>query len=547
MEHRVRSESDQTKKRRRFRVVIPAFPAFNVYSRIAQGMTALGPVSIATAVHEMEGWDVEVIDENNYRRSGPKDKAGLPDHEALQKLRPADVVGFYGGLTSTIPRLYQLARFYRRLGIPTIAGGAHFIEENIAEALHSAVDVVVIGEGEETIKELLQAGPELPSRKEIPGIAYLEEGRIVITAQREPLTDFNKFPLPDFSLVRYATLRIYSVGRVRGCGMDCEFCTVKGKARFAEPERLMEQIAHLHETFGARQFFIVDDLFGQDRKETLRLCRMLKEDRERVGNRLRLTVQIRLDKGKDTEMLQAMHEAGIFAVCIGFESPIAEELVAMDKRLRPEEMISLARRYGQAGFLVHGMFIFGYPMGEGVHFRMPAKERDRHFRRFIKQARLDTVQVMLPIPLPGTELTRRLKDQNRVFSRELVGWEYYDGNFPLFVPDAPMTPEEMHASVRHITGRFYRFRHMFNVGLNILSFPMLLFYLHNLNSGWWKWYRHWTNNVTRFGGWLIMRRWMAEFKKSSFSSKLAEAKKLLSQSFTETAQTSASELKNRLG
>jgi radical SAM superfamily enzyme YgiQ (UPF0313 family) len=547
MEHRVRSESAAAKKRRRFRVVIPAFPAFNVYSRIAQGMTALGPVSIATAVHEMEGWDVEVIDENNYRRSGPKDKAGLPDHEALQKLRPADVVGFYGGLTSTIARLYQLARFYRRLGIPTIAGGQHFIEENIAEALHSDIDVVVIGEGEETIKELLQAGPGLPSRKEIAGIAYLEEGRVLLTAKREPLTDFNKFPQPDFSLVRYATLRIYSVGRVRGCGMDCEFCTVKGKARFAEPERLMEQIAHLHETFGARHFFIVDDLFGQDRKETLRLCRLLKEYRERVGKRLRLTVQIRLDKGKDTEMLQAMHEAGIFAVCIGIESPIAEELAAMDKRLRPEEMISLARRYAQAGFLVHGMFIFGYPMGEGVNFKMSAKERVRHFRRFIKQARLDTVQVMLPIPLPGTELTHRLRDQNRVFSRDLVGWEYYDGNFPLFIPDDPMTPEEMHASVRHIMGRFYRFRHMFQVGLNILSFPVLFFYLHNLKNGWWRWYRHWTNNVTRFGGWLIMRRWMAEFKKSSFSSKMTKAKELLSQSLNETAQTSVPKLKNRLG
>jgi len=44
--------------------------------------------------HEVEGWDVEVIDENNYRRSGPKIGKGLPDHKALQGLRPADGVGF---------------------------------------------------------------------------------------------------------------------------------------------------------------------------------------------------------------------------------------------------------------------------------------------------------------------------------------------------------------------------------------------------------------------------------------------------------------------
>src|SRR5512136_2009108 len=142
------------RKRRRLRMVIPAYPAFNVYSRIARTTTALGPVSVATTVHEMEGWDVEVIDENNYQGSAPRNGSGLPDHKTLQKLRPADVVGFYGGLTSTIPRLYELARLYQKWGITTVAGGQHFTDENIAEALHKGIDVVVIGEGEEAIKEL---------------------------------------------------------------------------------------------------------------------------------------------------------------------------------------------------------------------------------------------------------------------------------------------------------------------------------------------------------------------------------------------------------
>ena len=537
MDHQVRSESGPANKRRRFRLVIPAFPAFNVYSRIAQGMTALGPVSVATAVHEMEGWDVEVIDENNYRRSGPKDKAGFPDHETLQKLRPADVVGFYGGLTSTISRLYQLARFYRRLGIPTIAGGQHFIEENIAEALQSDIDVVVIGEGEETVKELLQAGPGLPSRKEIAGIAYLEEGRVILTAKREPLTDFNQFPQPDFSLVRYATLRIYSVGRVRGCGMDCEFCTVKGKPRYARVERLVEQFASLYETRGARDFFIVDDLFGQDRRETLRLCQLLRDYQRRIKTSFKITVQIRLDKGKDEELLESMREAGIHNVAIGFESPIGEELKAMDKRLKPEDMISLARKFHQAGFFIHGMFIFGYPAAEGVKFFMPAQERIQRYREFIRQARLDSVQVLLPAPLPGTELTRRLKEQKRIFPKNLVGWEYYDGNFPLFIPDAPMTPEEMQASSHQIMGRFYRFKHMFHIGFHILWFPVLFFYLLNLKRGWEKWYHVWANQVTRFGGWIIMRRWYAAFKKDPFLQKLAEAKKFLSRTYPGPLET----------
>jgi radical SAM superfamily enzyme YgiQ (UPF0313 family) len=517
-------------KRRRLRIVIPAYPAFNIYSRVARVTTALGPVCVATSVREVEGWDVEVIDENNYRRAAPRDDSGLPDHEALQKLRPADVVGFYGGLSSTIPRLYELAGFYRERSIPTIAGGQHFVEENISEALHKGIDLVVIGEGEETIKELLHSFEGKRPRNDISGIAYLDHDQVVETKERDPLTDFDRLPIPDFSLVRYAKIQIYPVGRVRGCGMDCEFCTVKGKARFATPERLTEQIASLFETCGAKRFFIVDDLFGQDRLETLRLCQLLRDYQRTIKKRFRITVQIRLDKAKDAELLRIMREAGISQVAIGFETPIGEELKAMDKRLKPEEMISLSRLYYQAGFWVHGMFIFGYPIADGVSFRMPVGERVRHFRRFIKRARISTVQVLLPVPLPGTELTHRLRQQNRIYSKDYLGWEYYDGNFPLFVPDVPMTPEEMQASIHLIMGRFYRFKHMFHIGWNILSFPVLFFYLHNLREGWGKWYRTWENNVTRFGGWLILRRWSRQFKKGDFSSKLGEAKKLLARS-----------------
>ncbi len=518
------SLSPKSERRRRLRIIMPSFPTFNVYSDIARITTALGPVIVATAVHEVEGWDVEVIDENNYRKSGPRNEEGQPDHEALQRLRPADVVGFYGGLTSTIPRLYQLARFYHERGVPTLAGGQHFVEENLSEALQNCVDIVVQGEGEEAIKDLLHHFDGALPLEKISGLAYLENGQVVKTPARKLLTDFHRNPLPDFSLVRYAKITIYPVARVRGCGMDCEFCTVKGKARYGTPEYLLEQIASLFETYGAKQFFIVDDLFGQDRLETLRLCSLLRDYQQRVKVRFRITVQIRLDKGKDDELLKAMRQASIQIVAIGFESPIAEELKAMDKRLKPEDMISLSRKYSKAGFFIHGMFIFGYPLPEGVDFQMEAKDRVRAFRKFIKKARIDTIQVLLPVPAPGTELTQRLRQQNRIFSKEYIGWQYYDGNFPLFIPDAPLTPENMQTSVQKIMGRFYRFRYMFHVGLDILAFPFIIFYLYDLERGWRRWNRSWRNNLTKFAGWLILRRWFARFAQDSFPRKLASAK-----------------------
>jgi radical SAM superfamily enzyme YgiQ (UPF0313 family) len=518
---------DVSKKRLRLRIIIPAYPAFNIYSHIANKTTALGPLCVASAVNEMEGWDVEVIDENNLRRYGPRGDSLGADHEFLQRLRPADVVGLYGGLTSTIPRLYEIARFYKNRGVITIAGGQHFVEDNIAEELSSGVDYVVIGEGEVTIRELLDAIQGKQEIGKVKGITYLSNGQVIRTPKREPLTDFDKLPLPDFSLLRYAEVKVYPVERIRGCGMDCEFCTVKGKPRFASPERLLENISNLLETKDARHFFIVDDLFGQQRDETIRFCNMLRDYQKNIGRRLDTTVQIRLDKAKDPELLSAMRQAGINTVAIGFESPIDEELKAMNKHIKPEDMVAFTKIFHKFGFLVHGMFIFGYPLKEGINFKMSGKERVKRFRSLIKKAKIDTVQILLPTPLAGTELRRRLAAQNRIYSIQDVGWEYYDGNFPLFEPDEPMSPEEMQDSIMKIMGKFYQFKYMFMLGLHILSFPALVFFLHNIRLGWRKWYRPWRNNLARFGGWIIMKRWASQFKKGTFLERLQKAKEHL--------------------
>ena len=315
-------------KRKLFRMVIPAYSAVNIYTFLANKTSSLGPVAVATSAREVEGWEAEVIDENNMRLHAPRSVSHGANHELLQRERRADVVGLYGGLTSTIPGLYEIAGFYKRNGAVTVAGGQHFCLENQAEALSSGIDYLVFGEGEETIKELLQAIEGKRDRSTVKGIAYMEDGEIVHTPPRDPITDLDRLPYPDFSLVRHAKMSVYPVERIRGCGMDCEFCTVKGKPRAASPEKLLESIRRLVETRNARKFFIVDDLFGQHREETIRFCNMLKDYKDSIGLHIRITVQIRLDRARDTQLLFAMRQAGITSVCIGYESPIGEELEA---------------------------------------------------------------------------------------------------------------------------------------------------------------------------------------------------------------------------
>ena len=489
-------------------------------------MTALGPICVATAVHDIDHWDAEVIDENNYR-TGPTDASGRPDHRALQQERPAEAVGLYGGLTSTIPRLLELAAEYKSLGAFTIAGGQHFVPDNVEHALRNGVDVVVLGEGERTIVELLRCldrGGELSS---IPGIAFLNDDRLVITPARPPITDFDELAIPDFGLLSHARMRIYPVSGTRGCAMKCEFCSVRGKPRFASSSRMMAQFASIYEKHGGKLFFVVDDLFGQNRRATIELCHMLRDYQQRVGVRFWITVQIRLDKARDTELLTAMREAGVNVLAIGFESPVAAELQAMDKHLKPDDMLGLVKCYHDHGFRIHGMFIFGYPARAGEEMHVDADTRVRQFRRFIRKARLDTVQVLLPIPLPGTELTDRLRRENRILPTDHVGLEYYDGNFPLIQPDPPMTPEEMQAAAHQIMGHLYRPRAALKLAMHIVSFPGIGLRLHHARKGWQRWTRKWHRDFYRTGGWLTLRQWTAAFRRDSFTQKLARAQQAI--------------------
>lgn len=518
-----------------FRLVIPGFPTFNIYSSVARYTTALGPVMIATVISKMPGWEVEVIDENNYHRRGPKDDSSRPDHAALQAIRRADVVGFYGGLTSTIPRLYELTSFYKSQGAITLAGGQHFVDDNLREGLDHNIDYLVIGEGEVTIRELMDtliAGGDL---EKVAGIAFYRDGKLVKTAEREDIKDIDQLPLPDFSLLRHAKINLYPVSWERGCGMHCEFCTVKGRVRCPSPDYVMNQISSLFERFHATYFFIVDDLFGQNRLLALDFCERLRKYQETMSVNFFITVQIRLDKAKDLELLKAMQSANIRVVAIGYESPIPEELKAMNKKLHPDEMIANTKIFHKAGFMVHGMFIFGYPAREGQFFAMPAEDRIKAFWKFIRKARIDTIQILLPVPLPGTEMTKRLSDAGRVFPKETIGWEYYDGNFPLFTPDYPLTAQDMYLANKTIMARFYQFSYVFAIGLDFLLFPMILFPFFNVKDGWRKWYHTWRNNVWRFIGWNILRKWMSNRNKDNFAAKLEEAGKNLPPSFKETA------------
>jgi len=552
--------------RKLLRLIVPAYSEFNIYTSIAKKTTCLGLVAVASAANKVPGWEVEIIDENNCanRAWPPNAGDGRIDHRELQRLRPATIAGFYGSMSSCIPRIYKVAKIYQQLGAVTIVGGYH-ARSLPQDMLDNGLDIVALDAGEQSMLDLMSAYDSYlqfgypPQRgidlaaffHRVSQAAFMSDGELFMTPAKSQIENCQPWPLPDYGLMRYAKIKIYQVNWLRGCPYNCEFCAVKEKVDFAPAEEFMARIEYLYEKFGAKKFFIVDDHFGgnlDNQKyydETIELLKLLQEYQKRIGKRLSFTIQIRLNQAMKTELLREMRLAGIDHVCIGFESPIDDELMRMKKGYKSADMVEWSKMWLKAGFFVHGMFIFGYPekleaindLKSDKQPKLSIKERAAIYRRFIKQSKISTAQVLLAVPLPGTELRARLEQEGRLYPLEWIDWEYYDGQFPLYDP-LVCSPQELQQAMGSIMIKFYSFRHLFNVMTSLLfHFPRIVFpsalTLLTFRVNWIKkafndWRdKYFRNESIRFGGWFIIRLWQKKYRNSDFPNRLKKAQESL--------------------
>jgi radical SAM superfamily enzyme YgiQ (UPF0313 family) len=292
--------------------------------------------------------------------------------------------------------------------------------------------------------------------------------------------------------------------------MNCEFCSVNGDPRWASARHTFNMVNWLVETRRARNFFIVDDRLEENLDELMEFFRLIEG---KYGNRLRFTVQVRIESARNTALLEAMKRAGVKTVCVGLESPIDEDLKAMHKGFTSRHMVEWVRTLRQY-FWVHGMFIFGYP---GINkSELIVEERIRRYKKFIRESRLSSIQVLHPVPIVGTKLRARLLREGRVFPLEVVPWSRYDGSFACFEP-SDMSLKELQEAPLHIMKWFYS-------SLSFLRIPVrtLLFPLHYVVAGWHHWHYGWLREIVRYGGHRIIRKWHAREDNRQFTARLEE-------------------------
>lgn len=526
----------ELKSRKKLRIFIPRFPNFNIYSILAKTTTSVGPLYVATSAASLDCWDTEVIDENNlHGKHYPRLSKNILDHKKLQEDDPADVVGFYGSITSSVPRLFEMAKFYKSLGVTTIAGGKH-VENLPDEALNNGIDYILLGEGEITIRKFLNYFEQPDKRDLVKGICYLKDSKIVKTETRTQIENLDMLPIPDYHRLRYGKIKLYPIVGTRGCNSNCEFCAVKDKARTCSSKYLLKNVKQLVEKYNAKSFFEVSDHFASNMNQAIEFLNGFADYQKKIKRKLHLTIQTRITDARNKDYLKAIKRANVDTICIGFESPIDKDLLVMKKGYISKDMLEWTKLFKQQRTRIHGMFIFAYPDKDDSTRITNLNEYTNQYWDFIRKSRIDTIQILQAIPLPGTELRERLQKRDQLYSTNDIGWKYYDGQYPLYNPSGEITSEQLLKTAGDLMKKFYKRTFFIHLVKNIiLDFPIIVFpSLLSLIGGkpkkirqafdaWNK--KYYQKSILRLGGNIIIRNWFKNFRSGDFLHKLNIAKK----------------------
>ncbi|KPL18899.1 MAG: radical SAM protein [candidate division Zixibacteria bacterium SM23_81] len=355
--------------KRPFKVVLAVPPGGYLAERWAQGqmMPALG-LSYLAAVLEQEKVEVQLL---------PCHVLGLSwgqIREEIARDKP-DMVGI---TTTTENRFFsfRLAEIAKEAHPPAcvVLGGPHMNATASDTLIHMrAVDVVALGEGEDTIVDLVKAMREGGHLSKVPGLAYRDGENVAMTPQRPLIPDLDRLPLPARHLEpwdRYncrmdvpgeGILPAANMMTSRGCPFSCNFCATPTnwgrKVRGFSPERVLSELEHLVQRYQVQVVWFYDDTFNYNPQRLDRICDLLVERNLDIKWYCEIRVDL-LDKAS----LEKMVRSGCYYLGFGVETAserISREIIGKKASLKKGlEVIDWCREFG---ITANPFFIFSHP------------------------------------------------------------------------------------------------------------------------------------------------------------------------------------------
>ena len=378
----------------------------------------------------------------------------------LRELQP-DVVG----TTSITPSIYKAERLLQlsKQVVPdalTVLGGVHatfMYKQVLSEA--PWVDVIVRGEGEEIIVELIRAvheGRYFQDRRKIKGLAFTDEGEIVATPAASTVKNLDG-TTPDWSLLEWEkyiyvplNTRVAIPNMARGCPFTCSFCSqwkFWRDYRVRDPKAVVDEIETLVNDHGVGFFILADEEPTINKRKFTEFCEELiargLPDKVKWGINTRVT-----DIMRDKKDLWLWRKAGLVHVSLGTEAAAQMKLDLFNKETKVAENKEAIRLLREADIFTEAQFIVG------LDNETPETLEETY--RFAREWNPDLANWSMYTPWPFTPLFQELGDKVEVFD-----FEKYNFVTPIMKPDA-MDRATLLDRVMHNYRRFYMIKALFH-------------------------------------------------------------------------------------
>ncbi|MBU1147870.1 MAG: B12-binding domain-containing radical SAM protein [Candidatus Omnitrophica bacterium] len=395
--------------------------ALRVYSAssvkaVVPELASMSLAMIAGSLLE-EGTNVRIVDLMLYKS---QDTERVTQQEIAQ-FKP-DIVG----VTATTPLFYEANSISDKAksiskNIITILGGPHASSLPLDCLKESSFDIIVEGEGERVIKEIVSGNDP----KGIKGVYC--KGRIGY--EKADAIPIDELPFPALELFdtkRYVCSRVIArnnpVGPIemsRGCPFSCSFCnkTVHGKKfRIKSAGRIIEELSTL-KRLGYREFHVLDDQFTADIDKAKEVCEEII--RKNINMSWNLRTGIRVDM-VDQEFLGTAKQAGCYQMGVGFESGNQAGLDAVGKGIRLEQAIKAAEMIKRSGIEIAGFFMLGLP-GETV-------EAMEETIRFAIRLNPDYAKATILVPFPGTRIYDEFEKKGLIKTKDWSRYNFHNAH-----------------------------------------------------------------------------------------------------------------------